>query len=75
MNPGLYIPTGTTLVRFFGGSGGGCMMGRLEKGDRLPPLSKDARRDLSGDPDVELPPPQGIAAFLAICKKPTNVWL
>lgn len=68
MKLGLNIPCGAGTERFFGGSGGGCMSGRLEKGDRLPPLSIDARRERSGDPEVELPPPKVATAFLNVCK-------
>lgn len=52
MKPGLKV-TGIAVDRFLGGSGGGWMRARLAKGLRLPPLSMDARRDLSGEPELE----------------------
>lgn len=65
MKPGLYIATGIAEVRFLGGSGGGCMIGRLENGDLLLPLSTDVRLDLSGELTLGLPPN---AHFLCPCK-------
>ena len=53
MKPGLKV-TGMAVERFLGGSGGGWMRGRLAKGLRLPPLSMDARRDRSGEPELEV---------------------
>lgn len=74
INPGLKTATGIAAVLFLGGSGGGCMTSRRENGDRLLPLSNEARRILSGEPELLLAP-QSPAPFLPLCNHSTSSFL